>query len=741
MRLIYPPVEYLKKNDPEYPLLSEACAFFNHFLGKEENWKFFINQSINEHKIDLILINNTLGIQLVNVANKKNEIEEKTKNLITAKHDIFDSYMPTIKSELGSQAFGTIGLTIFSDKWNFDDLSHEQQKSIGLLSLKDYDSYIDKKKYKRLNKLRGKITHLRGERDILKQILGKSISESSKEKKNLEKINLIKLPKAEKKFSEFSKDVLPFLKINKSKFPLLNHHNSLEAWIRNDYEIEDKAPLELNKKQIALSFNDEPALGKVSKKGFRRIVGPAGSGKSIVLAAKARYLEQKKKKVLILFYNKTLKSYLQQFYLRAAPLVKSYLEGKGKPYDKYISENKRVFHFHAFCKYFLEKNGYIDEWNNLWPRKKDPKGRKKFFEQKNRALLKYIAEITNDFKSLNLEIRTLLQPYRLDDFSLDELKEIDDKDLTEANRTYIFDKNVPILMLKIIKILKHKKQFDENKYDSILVDEAQDFPRDWLEVILEFLEDKPHSEIYLAEDKTQDIYKRKTLARRITSLGFSANPSRLEESYRLPNLFIPHIENFINTFFTDEEEINIPEIPKISSPDLIDDSAKCIMEWHQVSPENGEDFLINLIKNYAVNLDNFSYPSLSVIMNKIETGENIAFKLRESFKSEGRRGRLVKDTSNVVSAFDDASKLNFHLNQAPIKLSPIHSFKGMEAPVLIIFFEARRGNKSQDAKKLLYTALTRLRKGAYNTDCLISVVCTDPQFSDYGKTWEKEILW
>ena len=224
-------------------------------------------------------------------------------------------------------------------------------------------------------------------------------------------------------------------------------------------------------------------------------------------------------------------------------------------------------------------------------------------------------------------------------------------------------------------------------------------------------------------------------------MGFSANPSRLEESYRLPNEFIPHIENFINTFFKDEEEINIPEIPKISSPDLIDDSAKCIMEWHQVSPENGEDFLINLIKNYAANLDNFSYPSLSVIMNKIETGQKIASKLRESFKSETRRGRLVKDTSNVVSAFDDASKLNFHLNQAPIKLSPIHSFKGMEAPVLIIFFEAQKGNKSQDAKKLLYTALTRLRKGAYNTDCLISVVCTDPQFADYGKTWEKEILW
>ena len=49
-----------------------------------------------------------------------------------------------------------------------------------------------------------------------------------------------------------------------------------------------------------------------------------------------------------------------------------------------------------------------------------------------------------------------------------------------------------------------------------------------------------------------------------------------------------------------------PEIPKISSPDLIDDSAKCIMEWHQVSPEKAEDFLIDLIKNHAVNLDTFS---------------------------------------------------------------------------------------------------------------------------------------
>ena len=92
----------------------------------------------------------------------------------------------------------------------------------------------------------------------------------------------------------------------------------------------------------------------------------------------------------------------------------------------------------------------------------------------------------------------------------------------------------------------------------------------------------------------------------LTSLGFNASfKTRSPTGYLI---YLSYIENFINTFFKDEEEINIPEIPKVSSPDLIDDSAKCIMEWHQVSPENGEDFLINLIKDYAANLDTFSYP-------------------------------------------------------------------------------------------------------------------------------------
>ena len=34
----------------------------------------------------------------------------------------------------------------------------------------------------------------------------------------------------------------------------------------------------------------------------------------------------------------------------------------------------------------------------------------------------------------------------------------------------------------------------------------------------------------------------------------------------------------------------------------------------------------------------------------------------------------------------------------------------------------------------VYTALTRLRMGA-NNQCSIIVVCSDPKYADYGKSW------
>ena len=83
-------------------------------------------------------------------------------------------------------------------------------------------------------------------------------------------------------------------------------------------------------------------------------------------------------------------------------------------------------------------------------------------------MLAYIAEITNDFKSLNSEIRTLLQPYRLDDFSLDELKEIDDEKLTEANK-HIFLTKRSSSYDYCYRGLKTKNNLITKKYDSILL--------------------------------------------------------------------------------------------------------------------------------------------------------------------------------------------------------------------------------------------------------------------------------
>ena len=59
----------------------------------------------------------------------------------------------------------------------------------------------------------------------------------------------------------------------------------------------------------------------------------------------------------------------------------------------------------------------------------------------------------------------------------------------------------------------------------------------------------------------------------------------------------------------------------------------------------------------------------------------------------------------------------------------------MESPVLVIQLKEKEVKDKKNIK-LLYTALTRIRKG-FSTDSFITVVCSDPIFEEYGKTWRR----
>ena len=97
---------------------------------------------------------------------------------------------------------------------------------------------------------------------------------------------------------------------------------------------------------------------------------------------------------------------------------------------------------------------------------------------------------------------------------------------------------------KLEKKIRSKKFFE--KYDLILVDEAQDFLLDWWENLkLVSTDTDQNGQIYLAGDTAQDIYFRNEMNKSNKLNKFSLRMDKLNTSYRLPKSYLPFINDFI----------------------------------------------------------------------------------------------------------------------------------------------------------------------------------------------------
>lgn len=124
---------------------------------------------------------------------------------------------------------------------------------------------------------------------------------------------------------------------------------SLRGWlVEPDFSTTQRQPLELNPKQRQLATSR-------TRSGYRRIRGAAGSGKSLVLAARAAQLSIEHKDTLVVSFNITLWHYLRDLAVRY-PLP-------GKTINRYIT----WLHFHEWCKQVIcSEAGLNNEYNALW---------------------------------------------------------------------------------------------------------------------------------------------------------------------------------------------------------------------------------------------------------------------------------------------------------------------------------------------------------------------------------------
>jgi hypothetical protein len=121
--------------------------------------------------------------------------------------------------------------------------------------------------------------------------------------------------------------------------------------VEPEVSVEQRRPLraELERDQVYLMESRTPT-------GFRRIRGPAGSGKSLVLAGRAAELAKDGKDVLVVYFNITLGHYLQDLAVRTQA---------GTSRSAGIRRGITWLHFHAWCRRVCYQGGMRRAYKRL----------------------------------------------------------------------------------------------------------------------------------------------------------------------------------------------------------------------------------------------------------------------------------------------------------------------------------------------------------------------------------------
>lgn len=128
-------------------------------------------------------------------------------------------------------------------------------------------------------------------------------------------------------------------------------YSDLRHWlIEPEFNAEQRTVLEVDARQRALILSR-------TESGFRRIKGPSGSGKSLVLAARAAELARAGKRVLVISFNITLLNYLRDLAVR---WPNPHLPARP------VLDNVTWLNFHHWCKRVCEQSDRAQDYHRLW---------------------------------------------------------------------------------------------------------------------------------------------------------------------------------------------------------------------------------------------------------------------------------------------------------------------------------------------------------------------------------------
>lgn len=271
-------------------------------------------------------------------------------------------------------------------------------------------------------------------------------------------------------------------------------------------------------------------------------------------------------------------------------------------------------------------------------------------------------------------------------------------------------------------VVKNYEVPDEFKFDTILIDEVQDFDYDWLNFILKkWL--KPNGEYVLFGDEKQNIYERKQdisdgQNKNVVRTNVSANWNKLTVNYRLENKISDLAFYYQKEFMSQKYETDEDKQTHLQSHSVFE-----YYNYNDISYDTIYDIILQTKEKLAIQNDTSFFANSVILSTQIECLRDFEEYLltknigcTTTFESNEQYNKLKNDPI-ALSKLGRTKKINFNMDTQDLKMSTIHSFKGWEVETLFLILPKNHSN-SINSYELIYTAITRCRKNLVVIDLL-----------------------
>lgn len=267
---------------------------------------------------------------------------------------------------------------------------------------------------------------------------------------------------------------------------------------------------------------------------------------------------------------------------------------------------------------------------------------------------------------------------------------------------------------KCILKLDHKKN-ELRKYKTILIDEGQDFEYGWFVFLKDCLLEKDGSYTIFADEK-QNIYNKEQEQKNVKT-NIVGSWGELHSQYRMGTAVYNFSAYFNNSFLKNRElmsqRIELDVSGSVYAKTLSNDADVADAIDFLIEKENVHINDIVILGENIAHLRGIDH----CIRSKKQLNTITTFETKEIYDKLNsfliNHKKHYNQIQQEIDSIRKAKKFGFNINSGKLKISTIHSYKGIESHSVILLVE----DKQSFNPELIYTAITRAKENLYILSC------------------------